>query len=145
MLQRLIYFSERDRSCVDVRNLVADAAERNRRRNINGLLVADDRCFVQLLEGHRNAVSSLFQTISRDARHRNIVLVEVLEIAELGQAHAAMSRLDDKRQIDQAWRRVSNYDRTFDPWSMSADEIKDFLAVVAYDLAMARERAAAKA
>ena len=145
MLQRLIYFSERDRSCVDVKDLVSRSAELNRRRNITGLLVADDRCFVQMLEGHRNSVSSLFQTISRDTRHRNIVLVEVSEIEEYAAPDWGMHRLDDAGQIQSAWGRISDKDRTFDPWSMDAEEIKDFLAIVQYDLTMAREKLALSA
>lgn len=140
MLQRIIYFSERDRSCDDVRMLVMEAAERNRRRNITGLLVADDRCFVQMIEGHRNAISSLFQTISRDTRHRNIVLVEAVEIEEMSQPDWGMTRLDDKGKIAATWKRVK-HDRVFDPWSMSVRDVKDFLALVAYDLVAAKAEA----
>lgn len=140
MLQRLIYFSERDRACINVRDLAAAAAERNRRRGITGLLVADDRCFVQVLEGHRNAVSSLFLEICKDPRHRNIVLVEVCEIEELSHPDWGMTRLDDSGKIAATWRRIHT-DRVFDPWSLSAEEIKDFMALVAYDMQAARDEA----
>ncbi|MES1201094.1 MAG: BLUF domain-containing protein [Pseudomonadota bacterium] len=137
MLHRLIYFSERDRSCGDVRALVREAAERNRRRGITGLLIADDRCFLQMLEGHRNAVSSLFQTISRDTRHRNIVLVDVEETDDLCSSDWAMERMDDARRVAETWRKI-DFNRAFDPWSMSAEEIRTFFAMVMVDLNKAR-------
>ena len=137
MLQRLIYFSERDRSCLDVRTLVREAADRNRRRGITGLLIADDRCFLQMLEGHRNAVSSLFQTISRDTRHRNIVLVDVEETDDLCSSDWTMGQMDDKRRIAETWRKI-DFKRAFDPWSMTAEEIRTFFNMVMYDLNQAR-------
>ncbi|MGE0046776.1 MAG: BLUF domain-containing protein, partial [Hyphomonadaceae bacterium] len=82
MLNRLVYFSERLPECDDaaLEEIVALAAPRNRARDITGLLIADRRAFIQILEGPRTAVSLLFQDISRDARHRNVVLVEFTEI-----------------------------------------------------------------
>lgn len=58
-------------------DLLAKAREKNHRLGITGLLLYKDGDFIQLLEGEKAAVQSLFNTISADPRHANtIVLLE---------------------------------------------------------------------
>jgi hypothetical protein len=132
MLQRLIYFSTRDPQCTGIADLVAKAAESNRARGVTGLLIADGACFVQVLEGPRATLSPLFQSISRDQRHHQVTLAEVEEITALSYPDWGMTKLDNVAKIASMWRRVS--DAAFDPWSMSARHLKDFLRLATFEM-----------
>lgn len=49
---------------------------------VTGLLCVFDDVFVQVLEGGRDAVCDLFNTIARDERHHNVRILSYEEIAE---------------------------------------------------------------
>ncbi|MGD0720885.1 MAG: BLUF domain-containing protein [Roseiarcus sp.] len=75
-LSRIVYFSEsriepaeRDAQLADLRRV---AVSRNRRRQITGALVYDDRWFAQALEGEIEFVEKTLDRIRRDPRHANI-------------------------------------------------------------------------
>ncbi|MBC7768042.1 MAG: BLUF domain-containing protein [Phycisphaerales bacterium] len=140
MLQRLIYFSARGAGCEDITALVAESAARNRTRGITGMLIADDAYFLQVLEGPRPIVSRLFQTISRDPRHSDVVLVEAEEIRQQVYPDWGMTQLDDVAKIAGLWWRVSS-ERPFDLASMKCREIKDFLRLVSFEMIGARPAA----
>lgn len=56
----------------DLRQMMVQARERNAREGITGLLVYDRGCFVQWLEGPRDAVERVWASIQRDGRHRSV-------------------------------------------------------------------------
>ena len=130
MLNRLVYFSERDPRCGDeaLRNLVARAAIRNQERAITGLLIADRSCFIQILEGPRTPVSLLFQDISRDKRHKNAVLVEMSEIASYSYPQWGLAQCSDPAVLQAAWRRVSR-DEVWEPWPLDALQLRALLRI----------------
>lgn len=130
MLNRLVYFSEREARCGDeaLRRLVARAALRNQERLITGLLIADPSCFIQILEGPRTPVSLLFQAISRDRRHRNVVLVEMSEIASYSYPQWGLAQCSDPDALKTAWRRVSR-DEVWAPWPLDALQLRAFLRI----------------
>ena len=75
-LSRIVYFSEnmlepaeRD---IQIAELQRVSVSRNRRRNITGALVYDDRWFAQALEGEIQFVEEIFDSILRDPRHANV-------------------------------------------------------------------------
>ncbi len=131
MLQRLTYFSDRISGAIDVEALVGQAAARNRERDITGLLIADGDVFLQVLEGERAALSALFQTISRDPRHANVVLVDVEEIAASSFPNWGMGQLSDTTRARQLW---SSAHGAFEPREMSARQIRDFVRSVSFEL-----------
>jgi hypothetical protein len=49
---------------------------------VTGILVYGGGVFMQAIEGGRQAVSDLYGTISRDARHKDVVLLHYEEIVE---------------------------------------------------------------
>lgn len=51
------------------------AREKNTRLGITGLLMHRDDSFFQVIEGERDAVRTLFDTIRRDRRHRRVEIV----------------------------------------------------------------------
>ena len=85
MLFRLIYYSTNllfqenapDRNALD--KLILASALNNKARSITGILLYDERWFLQVLEGERENISESFLTIAKDARHTGVTLVEVAE------------------------------------------------------------------
>jgi hypothetical protein len=58
------------------------AKEKNRRKNITGALAYDGEYFVQVLEGRRDDVWEVFQSIFNDKRHVDVTLTEFREVSE---------------------------------------------------------------
>lgn len=72
----LIYgSSSTDRfSEADLVPLLQQAREKNQRLNVTGMLLYRDGNFLQVLEGERETVDSLYETIARDPRHRSLLV-----------------------------------------------------------------------
>ncbi len=84
MLVRLLYAS---RAAVPLTTPIVDSImeqsrENNPRQGITGLLCFSGDIFIQVLEGGRDAVCELFNTIVRDDRHLNVRILIYEEIAE---------------------------------------------------------------
>ncbi len=62
-----------------LRDILDSARRHNRAHRVTGLLVYRDGAFLQLLEGARPAVLKLFETIGRDPRHADVVVVAEIE------------------------------------------------------------------
>lgn len=74
---------------------ILDQSRRNNPRNgITGLLCFTNDIFLQVLEGGRDEVSSLFTTIARDERHRDLRLLSFEEIAERRFANWTMGQVN---------------------------------------------------
>ena len=121
MLVRLIYAS---RAAQAVNHdtlgaLMKSSRARNLAAGITGVLIFNDGVFLQLLEGGRNAVSALYNRITRDERHHDVVLLSYDEVAErrftgwsMGQAN--LSRLNPGILLKYSERPV------LDPYTLSA-------------------------
>lgn len=77
MLSTLIY---RSRAVESIRtealiDLLDVARERNASLDVTGILLFDGVHFVQLLEGPNAALTTLYESIKRDTRHNNVVLL----------------------------------------------------------------------
>lgn len=57
----------------ELMELLQSSVQRNQQAGITGLLLYKDGLFMQALEGEKPAVQTLFQKISHDPRHRNII------------------------------------------------------------------------
>ncbi len=84
MLVRLLYAS---RAAAPLTASVVDSImEQSRRHNpglgITGILCFSDDLFIQVLEGGRDEVCELFNTIVRDERHLNVRILTYEEIPE---------------------------------------------------------------
>ncbi|MCX5747147.1 MAG: BLUF domain-containing protein [Proteobacteria bacterium] len=84
MLVRCLYAS---RAVVPLTSEVMDSIleqsrKNNPRRGVTGMLCMSDDVFIQVLEGGRDAVCDLYQTIVRDPRHTNVRLLVYEEITE---------------------------------------------------------------
>jgi hypothetical protein len=122
MLVRLLYAS-RSAAPID-EALVASILERSRARNaeagITGILCysSPGDVFLQLLEGGRAAVNALYADIVRDARHREVTLLDYAEITARRFAGWRMGCVSLNRVNQGAILRFSE-GAALDPFAMS--------------------------
>lgn len=121
MLTRLIYASEPTEALTPaaVQHIVNCASVNNARLHLSGLLAFDSRCFLQVLEGHRAALSALFGRIAADPRHRRIELLEVTPVNERCFARWNMGFAPADSTHGELFLRFGGSPR-FDPYSMTA-------------------------
>lgn len=84
MLVRLIYVSRavKPPSSETTESIVAQSQHDNPAHGITGILCFSGGVYLQALEGGREAVNDLYGHIQRDARHKDIVLLNYEEISE---------------------------------------------------------------
>lgn len=73
----LVYVSlaTHDMTDEELQSLLKVAREVNARLDITGMLLYRDGYFIQALEGDEEAVDKLFDKISRDPRHKSVLVV----------------------------------------------------------------------
>ncbi|MCO4764542.1 MAG: BLUF domain-containing protein [Myxococcales bacterium] len=81
MFKRLKYISRASkRMRPDAISALAKAsAENNRRADITGILVETSGIFFQVIEGPAEAVDALFQRISADPRHQELLILNTMD------------------------------------------------------------------
>lgn len=147
MLVRLLYAS-RATSEID-EALVASILERSRQSNleqgITGILCtySQGNVFLQLLEGGRAAVNTLFGNIVRDARHRDVTLLDYAEISERRFASWRMGSVNLNRINMGSILRFSE-SAVLDPFTMSGkaalaliEELTSTAAITGHDVTQA--------
>ena len=74
-MHRLIYTSTASRLLPkdELHKLMNSARRSNADNRITGLLIYHDGCFLQVLEGEKDAVESCFRHIRKDGRHTNFI------------------------------------------------------------------------
>ena len=143
MLVRLLYAS-RTTSEID-EALVASILERSRKYNlehgITGILCTSSpgKVFLQLLEGGRAAVNTLYGNIVRDTRHFDITLLHYSEITERRFAGWHMGSVNLNRVNQGSILRFSELP-VLDPFAMSGvtalallEELTSTAAIVSHD------------
>lgn len=75
-LWHLLYVSREsyEMEAADMLKLLFDARDHNRRAGISGLLLHHDHHFMQILEGPRGEIESLFSRIAEDPRHCEVTV-----------------------------------------------------------------------
>lgn len=99
--------------------LLAQCLRKNPAQGITGLLCYTDDLFVQLIEGGRDAVCDLYNTIARDGRHRNVRLLAYEEITERRFANWSMGQVNF-RDINSALLLKYSEKAVFDPFAAPA-------------------------
>jgi hypothetical protein len=76
-LHRIIYMSiaNSNLSIEEIKLLWTEAKQKNKKININGILLYIDGDFFQVIEGEKDAVVDLFDSIKLDKRHKSIITV----------------------------------------------------------------------
>jgi hypothetical protein len=83
MLVRLLYASR----CINdsqatIESILSQSRHHNPETGITGILCYSGDIFLQAIEGGRSAVSELYNHISKDPRHKDVVLLHYEEIIE---------------------------------------------------------------
>ena len=96
MLVRLMYAS---RAAEDLKHealsaILKKSTAANARHGITGVLCFSGEIFLQVLEGGRSQVSALYNRITADPRHHDVVLLSYEEIAERSFAGWAMGQVN---------------------------------------------------
>jgi Sensors of blue-light using FAD len=84
MLVRLLYVSRlvQNNGNDAIEQILAESRLHNPPLGITGILVYGDGLFLQAIEGGRQQVSQLYNHITRDKRHTDVVLLHFEEITE---------------------------------------------------------------
>ena len=120
MLVRLMYAS-RAATPVDHDGLLAilrQCKAHNPRNGITGLLCCSGGIFIQALEGGRLAVNQLYNRITADVRHTDVVLLSYEEIGERRFAGWAMGQVNLSR-LNPALLLKYSATPELDPYSVS--------------------------
>ena len=120
MLVRLLYAS-RAVPAIDHEELLAilkKSKANNPKVGITGVLCFSQGIFMQVLEGGRDAVSSLYNRIANDARHADVALLNYEEIAERRFAGWSMGQVNMARLNPAVLLKYSECAR-LDPYAVS--------------------------
>ena len=122
MLVRLMYASRAGGS-VDAEALstiLRKSKENNPRAGVTGVLCFcfNAGIFLQVLEGGRNAVSTLYNRISQDPRHHEVVLLSYEEIGERSFSSWSMGQVNMGR-LNPALLLKYSESATLDPYAVS--------------------------
>lgn len=84
MPYQLIYTSTAspDLTQADIMAIMQKARENNKLRGITGITLYKNGNFMQVIEGEREVVESLYQSISRDSRHMNVMAIMTRYVPE---------------------------------------------------------------
>jgi hypothetical protein len=99
MLVRCLYASHAvDRISAATVDAILDEARRNNREaGITGMLGFTDDAFIPVIEGGRDAVCELYNTLVRDERHTGVRLLRFEEITERSFGAWTMGKVDFSR------------------------------------------------
>ena len=122
-LIELCYYSTPIKKISDeeLRRMLCGARERNCMLDVSGLLLCSNNFFLQILEGSREAVNAIFQSISHDSRHNDIAISYVNEITFRQFRSWRMAYISDLEL-----RELTGL-ADFNPYSMSAAAIRSLV------------------
>jgi Sensors of blue-light using FAD len=135
LMMRLIYFSRQsldqwyDDKELGIAEILAISVANNQRDGITGALISDDCWFVQALEGGERDVSTTFERILRDRRHRDVSLVTMEAVAERRFPDFAMVCVCRNQDNGDLFRHYGEDDR-FDPRQIRRDRLSDLIEAV---------------
>ena len=107
MLQLIYVSSASPGTPADPANILTVSDTNNRRDGLTGLLYADGRRFLQVLEGEPDRVARTFDRIQADPRHRAIVVLSRREIDEREFGNWSMARIAPGEAAEAFIARVS--------------------------------------
>jgi hypothetical protein len=84
VLERLVYRSQATHKLGSLHlfNLLSQCRERNKRLGITGHLLYTEEIFVQCIEGHKDSLDALWESLQRDERHHQIELLSRGPVAD---------------------------------------------------------------
>lgn len=124
MLVRLLYASRAKVAITDqeMASILRKSREHNPVEGITGLLCYTDGIFMQMLEGGRDAINGRYNTIVRDDRHHDVILLSYEEIAEREFSGWAMGQVNLSRLNPALVLKYSETSK-LDPYEMSGHSL----------------------
>ena len=128
---RLVYVSRMTPECdtLALQQILEVSRRKNEARDITGVLCYDPTFFMQCLEGPRAAVNELYAEIVQDSRHKDVTLLEYCDVRARQFADWSMAFLK-AADLDQQTLRKHGGSERFDPYSLSAEQARDFLVEI---------------
>jgi hypothetical protein len=121
------------------REHIADILMSSRRNNaeaeVTGALLATDECFAQVLEGERAAVEETYGRITRDPRHRDIVLLLTEPIEARQFPDWSMAYINPSQSAEEAVARVTQNL----PGTSKGEAARDLVTLMSHMLAKCGE------
>lgn len=96
MLVRLLYASRAAEPLVEAvqESILAQSRAHNPKAGITGILCYSTNLFIQVLEGGRDEVCELYNSIVRDPRHKDVCILSFEEIRERRFGHWTMGQVN---------------------------------------------------
>jgi hypothetical protein len=135
IIVRLTYYS---RNCVDrsggpahdpINDILIESVANNRRDDITGALIHDDKWFAQALEGPETKVTAAFERILRDQRHSDVRLIRMEAVPARRFAACWMACVARSEHNADLFRHHCE-SACFDPQLMRADRLGDLIEAV---------------
>ena len=77
-----ISISHRDLSEKELSDFLRDIRAKNKKNNVTGLLLYNEGSFIQVIEGKKKTIQTLFKLVKNDKRHTNIIELLIEPIME---------------------------------------------------------------
>lgn len=87
----------------ELHELMRKARKRNKELDLTGLLLFDKPLFLQILEGPKDSIEQMIESLQADPRHRDLDIIyrnEALEIREFGRWRMGCKILGEKMPAD---------------------------------------------
>jgi hypothetical protein len=130
---RLTYYSrnrvDRAGALDRIHDILIESVANNRRDDITGALIHDDKWFAQALEGPEAKVTAAFERILRDPRHSDVRLIRMEAVAERRFAACWMACVARSADNADLFRHHCESE-CFDPQLMRADRLGDLIEAV---------------
>lgn len=110
----------------DIEKILKVARDTNKDNDITGMLCFNKEIFLQVLEGSRNAVNSLYQRIATDKRHDQLVILGYQELYRRDFQDWSMGFIPPSLISAEMNLKYSG-DRHFNPYEMTGESALQFL------------------
>lgn len=117
LLHTIVYSSSATRhfSETELLDLLAVSRNKNRRKSITGMLLFKNQEFMQVLEGEREVIDSLFEEIKKDSGHQRVIKLIDREVEQRDFADWSMGFVNLEQAIDHdipGYSHILNYPLT---------------------------------
>jgi hypothetical protein len=128
MLYQLIYYSKVAPSTKheDVDAIIQTARRGNRTHDITGAILFSPEYFLQLIEGSRRFVNSLYNSILKDSRHTDPIIISYDRVSKRDFAKWDMKFSSSKVQSSEDFFLYTG-SREFNPQTLDRDQAKGLL------------------
>jgi hypothetical protein len=128
LLVRLLYVSRSNgpQTTTVTHSILLQAQAHNQAQGITGVLCQGQGFFIQVLEGERGPVNTLYRLLCSDARHKDVELLRYEDISErhFDRWSMALVRLSAEDPM------VKMGHPEFDPYSASGDQVMQLLSAL---------------